>query len=774
VNGLMHLGLTNAVWAAVLALAVAVGARWLRSYPGLVHALWLLVLLKLATPSLVQLPIPWGNVQPQEIEARRERTGSGASVAPPQRIAPEVEGRARPRALENGVKSPALSDQKRGIRSDPSVTAARSWPWRQIFVLVWLPGAAAWWIVIGLSSFRMHQLIRASRPVPDDLRERLARIAERLGLRRVPTVSLVSARVPPMLWAGLAGTPLLVLPEELWSGLDSVQQETVMAHELAHLKRRDHWVRRLEAVVLAVYWWDPIAWWARRELERAEEECCDAWVVRVLPAAAQAYVEALVTTAVFLSGLRPSLPVGASGAGRVLPLTRRLNMIVSDRPTNSLARHMPSAVLVAGVIALPFLPSLAAGRSPVGSESAATTTGQFTGEPIQDKLSDGVKPEVKITATTKEPASDPRKTSTKIRVCQPIVRNVSNSMDVRGLLEAVHQIELKSRVSGQLITVNCRPGQWVRRGQILFEIDPRPYRAEVDKAEAEVRIARSRTKGLPAKLSNAQSLQKKGFKSPGDLRMIESEIEEAAAAVQTAEADLALARLKLESTQVTSPIDGKISGSVLAAGNIVVSDSTVLASIQSIDPIYVKFGVAEQTMMNLKRLIRDHKIQVETPSELPVRVDLNDGDGFKHAAKADFGDVVVNSISHTMTWRAQLPNPDGFLMPGLSVRVRLTTGAPRLAHVFPRQAPPFLKQIGNGQIYIGNGQVYIVNSKNVVESRDVQFAGIHDDLSVFDAGLRADDWVVLDRFDLSLIGKTVEPVKTSAPTSPVADKPPTP
>ena len=80
-----------------------------------------------------------------------------------------------------------------------------------------------------------------------------------------------------MVWVPLAGPPHLVLPEELWGLLDATQQDAILAHELAHLKRRDHWVRRLEALACGLYWWDPVAWWARREVERAEERCCDAW-----------------------------------------------------------------------------------------------------------------------------------------------------------------------------------------------------------------------------------------------------------------------------------------------------------------------------------------------------------------------------------------------------------------------------------------------------------------------------------------------------------------
>ncbi len=160
-------------------------------------------------------------------------------------------------------------------------------------------------------------MIRSARPAPAELRERIGRVAERLGLRNIPVACLLPVRMSPMVWVPLAGPPHLVLPEELWGLLDATQQDAILAHELAHLKRRDHWVRRLEALACGLYWWDPVAWWARREVERAEERCCDALVLWALPTAAGAYAEALVMTAAYLSGLRRPLPLGASGVGRL-------------------------------------------------------------------------------------------------------------------------------------------------------------------------------------------------------------------------------------------------------------------------------------------------------------------------------------------------------------------------------------------------------------------------------------------------------------------------
>jgi hypothetical protein len=174
-----------------------------------------------------------------------------------------------------------------------------------------------------------------------------------------------------MLWA-LGRRPLLLLPAALWDRLDAEQQDTLLAHELAHLRRGDHWVRRLELLVLGLYWWHPVAWWARRELCEAEEQCCDAWVVWALPAAARAYAAALLETVTFLSQARPALPEAASGAGHVRPLKRRLTMILRGTPPRALT--WGGLLLVAGLAALllPLWPTWAEPPRPAPSWVAVT------------------------------------------------------------------------------------------------------------------------------------------------------------------------------------------------------------------------------------------------------------------------------------------------------------------------------------------------------------------------------------------------------------------
>ena len=136
-----------------------------------------------------------------------------------------------------------------------------------------------------------------------NVHDRARLLAERLGLRHCPRVWVVPAPISPLLWA-LVGEPRLLVPASLLERLTEEQWDTLLAHELAHLRRRDHWVRILELACLGLYWWHPAVWWARCRLREVEEQCCDAWVVWALPGAVETYATAPVEAVTYLS-VRP-------------------------------------------------------------------------------------------------------------------------------------------------------------------------------------------------------------------------------------------------------------------------------------------------------------------------------------------------------------------------------------------------------------------------------------------------------------------------------------
>jgi beta-lactamase regulating signal transducer with metallopeptidase domain len=231
--------------------------------------------------------------------------------------------------------------------------------WPRLLPFVWLSSSLGWFVLALVRLGRFRRLLRFSRSAPAALQQRAARLARRLGLPCCPRVGLLPGRLAPMLWAG-GGSPRLLVPADLLDLLGEEQLDTLLVHELAHLRRRDHWVRALEFVVMGLYWWHPVVWYARRELREAEEQCCDAWVVSTLPGAGRTYATALMDTLDFLSTARPAVPPLASGIGHVTDLKRRLTMIMRGTTPRALSWPGCLGVLAVGAFFLPMLPALQA------------------------------------------------------------------------------------------------------------------------------------------------------------------------------------------------------------------------------------------------------------------------------------------------------------------------------------------------------------------------------------------------------------------------------
>ncbi len=343
-DDLLSIAVSNAVATTILALAVSVISAVYRR-PALVHGLWLLVLLKLVTPPLVLLPGVWGCVS-----ALRE--------SPPPDI--DILGALTQPCSPDTLTQPCSPDTLTQPCSPDTLTQPCSpdtllWP--QTLRIVWGVGALTWFLLALKRLHHFRRLLRFAQPAPAALQERTLRLAQTLELKRCPGVRLVPGHVPPLLWA-FGGLPCLLVPVELLDVLSEEQLDTLLVHELAHLRRRDHWVRVLEFVVMGLYWWHPVVWYARRELREAEEQCCDAWVVSTLPGAGRTYASALLDTLDFLSTTQAAVPPLASGLGQIADLKRRLTMIMQGNTPRSLTWPGCLAIVALGLLILPMLPSL--------------------------------------------------------------------------------------------------------------------------------------------------------------------------------------------------------------------------------------------------------------------------------------------------------------------------------------------------------------------------------------------------------------------------------
>jgi len=384
VAAFIEIALANVIVAALLALMAWAAGLWGRR-PALTHALWLLVFVKLITPPLFQYPLPWPapsltNEAPvivamhavpiEPLPGFNEVPHEPESVVPQREAAPDeapideafvpiVEPIALPPIDEN--PAPAV---------EPILESTTTWPWLEMITITWLVGSCLWLTLAIGRMMRFQRLLRFALPAPMPIQQLASELAEALNIR-CPDVCVLAGNVSPMLWT-LGGKPRLLLPAALVERMSADPMATLLAHELAHWRRRDDRVRWLEFIVLALYWWCPLVWWARRELHQAEEECCDAWVVAVLPDSAKTYALALVETVDFLSEAPADLPLAASGVGRVRLLKRRLTMILQGKTPRALTVTGMLVVAAVGVLLLPLIPGWAQSqqRGPEEQEEA--------------------------------------------------------------------------------------------------------------------------------------------------------------------------------------------------------------------------------------------------------------------------------------------------------------------------------------------------------------------------------------------------------------------
>lgn len=346
-NAFVWLGLGNLALAVPLAgLAWLVG-RYVRR-PALTHGLWVLVLMKLVTPPLGIVPVRLVEKSPSTSDTaviaqadepvRNELRNAVNSLVPPQPLDIDwdaFDGDGFRASREADVVQQGMTSAAGAVRGGGEVGGEMpltphltelAMPWAvPVLGGLWVLGAVVCWGRTLRKAWQFERCLREATPAPQVIRERVRQLAAEMGAA-CPNVAFVPGTITPLLWVwGRKAT--LVLPKDFFETLDLEMQTTLLVHELAHWRRGDHWVRRLECLAGGLYWWCPLAWWAQAGVRQAEEELCDAWVVATLPDSARVYALALVETVDFLAGARPLLPPLASGLGPFPSLQRRLTMI---------------------------------------------------------------------------------------------------------------------------------------------------------------------------------------------------------------------------------------------------------------------------------------------------------------------------------------------------------------------------------------------------------------------------------------------------------------
>jgi beta-lactamase regulating signal transducer with metallopeptidase domain len=350
---LFQTGLSNACFALALAIvAMLAGAKAKR--PHLAYTLWLLVFVKLVTPPIVTIPVSMFSAQPDDVVATDDHSPGGT----------------QPVMVQTAPASSRLFDM--------AAAANRAKPW---LASIWLLGSAvvfAWSIV---RVCRFSRLLAAETDAaPQEVQTAAERTARRLGLSSSPTIYTTSARLSPMVW--WAGKEVrVVLPAALLDRMDAQQWQWILAHELAHVRRRDYLVRWPEWFACVCFWWNPVVWWAQRNLRAMEEICCDDLVVSCMNPKPTFYANSLLSAVEFLARpvLRPPAMASEINSGGFLE--RRFKMIVSETPRRSNSRRLQGIVLICALVVLPLAIVSAQDYEAVARRlRAAVEAGELTGE----------------------------------------------------------------------------------------------------------------------------------------------------------------------------------------------------------------------------------------------------------------------------------------------------------------------------------------------------------------------------------------------------------
>ncbi len=346
---LWEIALNNTCIATALAVIALLVSRFAHR-PALAHGLWVLVLLKLLTPPMIELSLveapPW-LIAPDP--------GTPGEEPAPVETSPANATWVGVLSTHQANAAPAVNEHRNGAGPGPVLLSIMgAWSIGALFIL-----GLSFWRVLGF-----RKLVKHARAPSRDVSQRYKAVARRMGLENGPPIEVVHAPISPMLWG--ARRARVLLPSHLVQQLDTEGLETLLAHELAHYCRRDHWVRFLELFATALLWWHPLTWLARRELREVEEQSCDAWVLSTLPQRSKVYATALLDTVDFLTEGH-ALPPAASGAsGTAHLLKRRVTMIMEGRAQS---RMSVSGRLSVAALAMAILPVL-----PISGQEGSTET----------------------------------------------------------------------------------------------------------------------------------------------------------------------------------------------------------------------------------------------------------------------------------------------------------------------------------------------------------------------------------------------------------------
>lgn len=335
----------------------------------------------------------------------------------------------------------------------------------------------------------------------------------------------------------------------------------------------------------------------------------------------------------------------------------------------------------------------------------------------------------------------------KVNVAEVLEQPVNEWDEVTARLEAPETVEIRPRVSGQIDEVAFTEGSVVKKGDLLFQIDPRPFQAEVRRLEAQVQQAKATAVRSEAEAQRGDRLRTSNAISAEVAESRTTTAQEARANVAAIQAQLDLARLNLSFTRVASPISGRVSRADITAGNLVTADTTRLTSVVSTDKVYAYFDADERVFLKYNQLSRDGKRSATSP----VYMGLSNEADNPHQGQMNFVDNQVNPRTGTIRGRAVFDNTDGFYTPGLYARLKLVGSGTYTAMLIKDDA------IGTD---LGKKFVLVVDKDNKATYRSVDVGPKLEGLRIVRSGLSKGDRIVVTGLQRVRPGSAVDPQET--------------
>jgi RND family efflux transporter MFP subunit len=352
-----------------------------------------------------------------------------------------------------------------------------------------------------------------------------------------------------------------------------------------------------------------------------------------------------------------------------------------------------------------------------------------------------------------------------VTVAQPTKRTVTDWDEFTGRFEAVEEVQVRARVGGFVTSIEFRDGAFVRTGDLLYVIDPRPFEAVAEQADGQLADARAKAELARRELDRALTLNQTQAVSDSIVDQRRQTLQAAKAAQMQAEGLLKAAQLNIEFTHVVAPIGGRVSRHLVTVGNLVQGSdgaSTLLTSIVSLDPIYVYFDMDEATYVRNNRLWFEGKRPSSRDNPNPVQITLVGETKPSHDGKMDFVDNRLDVSTGTLRGRAVVPNKDFSILPGQFGRVRLIGSSPYEALLVPDKA------VATDQ---SRKIVFVVKDDDTVEAKPVVLGPLDDGLRVIREGLKAEDRVIVEGIQRARVGAKVAPhAAPAAPAAPAGSK----